>query len=93
MSFLVNGDSSRNVPIKNTIPQMPSRVRPIGLVYELGTPIRKRMNAITIPTTIPTMPAAIETAMIVQNIMLFINIVITHLDYSKERRANPCQKE
>ena len=38
------------------------------------------------------MPAAMETAMIVQNIMLFINIAITHFDYSKERRANPCSK-
>lgn len=72
---------------------MASRVRPIGLVYELGTPIRKRMNAIRAPTTIPTMPAAIETAMIVQNIMLFIYIVITHLNYSKERTANLCQRD
>lgn len=93
MSFLVNGDSSRNVPIKNEIPKIACRVRPIGSMYTSGTPIRQRMNAIIIPTTIPTMPAAIETAMIVQNIMLFINIDITHFDYSKERRANPCQKE
>lgn len=80
------------MPIKNAIPKIACRARPIGSMYASGTPIRQRINAIIIPTTIPAIPAAIETAMIVQNIMLFIYIIITRFNFSKERRANPCQR-
>nr|DAP87106.1 MAG TPA: hypothetical protein [Caudoviricetes sp.] len=50
------------------------------------------MNAIRAPTTIPANPPIIDNPIWTHMNRLFIYIAITHLDYSKERRVNPCQK-